>query len=112
MSKPTSIDEECANNRIHAIENGAPFSTHDPKRSNIKASDRRNAMADLSTPDKILKKALEKEIQARDLYAELARQTSVRFVRSLLETLQNEESKHVNMIQKMLGRLESGKSIG
>ncbi len=69
-------------------------------------------MADLSTPDKILKKALEKEIQARDLYAELARQTSVRFVRSLLETLQNEESKHVNMIQKMLGRLESGKSIG
>ncbi len=66
-------------------------------------------MTDLTTPDKILKKALEKEMQARDLYAELACHTSVDFVRELLETLRDEESKHAHMIQKMLGKLESGK---
>jgi len=60
----------------------------------------------LTTPDAILRKALEKETQARDFYAELASRTSVSFVRELLETLQNEESKHVRMIQDMIGRLE------
>ena len=67
--------------------------------------------AKLSTPNQILKTALQKEIQARDFYAELARQTSVDFVKELLERLQNEESKHVRMIRTMLARLESGKSI-
>ncbi len=65
----------------------------------------------LSTPNQILKAALQKEMQARDFYAKLARQTSVDFVKELLELLQNEESKHVHMIQKMLGKLESGKNI-
>jgi len=66
---------------------------------------------ELTTPDEILKKALNKEIRARDFYAELAKQTSVEFVRELLVTLQNEESKHIHMIQDMMGRLESGKNI-
>lgn len=65
----------------------------------------------LTTPGQILRTALEKEMQARDFYADLANHTSVEFVRELLETLQNEESKHVHMIQHMLGRLESGKSL-
>ena len=47
-------------------------------------------------------------MQARDLYAELAQNTSVGFVKELLETLHNEESKHVHMIQTMLRKLESG----
>lgn len=64
-------------------------------------------MPDLSTPNQILKKALEKEMQARDLYAELAQNTSVNFVKELLETLHTEESKHVRMIQTMLRKLES-----
>ena len=64
-------------------------------------------MPDLSTPNQILKKALQKEMQARDLYAELAQNTSVGFVKELLETLHNEESKHVHMIQTMLRKLES-----
>ena len=65
-------------------------------------------MPDLSTPNQILKKALEKEMQACDFYAELAHNTSVGFVKELLETLHNEESKHVHMIQTMLRKLESG----
>jgi rubrerythrin len=63
------------------------------------------------TVDQMLHKALEKETQARDFYAELAASCSVRFVREVLEKLQNEESKHMRMIQDMLGRLESGKDI-
>jgi len=47
-------------------------------------------------------------MEARDLYAELADNTSVGFVRELLETLQNEESKHVRMIQELLRKLASG----
>lgn len=65
----------------------------------------------LTTPDGILKKALEKELQARDFYAELASQTSVDFVKELLETLQSEEAKHVHLIREMIGRLESGKRL-
>lgn len=68
--------------------------------------------AKLTTPDQILKTALQKEMQARDFYAELANQTSVDFVQELLLNLQNEESKHVHLIQNMLGRLESGRSLG
>jgi len=60
------------------------------------------------TPDVILRIALVKEMQARDLYEELARECSVDFVRELLEKLQNEESKHVHMVEEMLGRLEAG----
>ena len=62
----------------------------------------------VTTPEEILRKALEKETQARDFYAELAASCSVDLVRELLEKLQNEESKHMRMIRDMLGRLESG----
>ncbi len=63
---------------------------------------------DLTTPDKILYKALEKEMQARDFYAELAATCTVDFVRNLLRKLQEEESKHVCMIEAMLQKLRSG----
>ncbi|MDD4061018.1 MAG: ferritin family protein [Kiritimatiellae bacterium] len=66
----------------------------------------------LTTPDQILKAALQKEMQARDFYADLAARTSVDFVQDLLRNLQNEESKHVRLIQAMLGRLEAGKPLG
>jgi rubrerythrin len=62
----------------------------------------------LTSPDRILERALEKETQARDFYAELAAGCSVDFVKELLETLQNEESKHIHMIQAMQSRLEMG----
>jgi rubrerythrin len=62
----------------------------------------------VTTPEQILRKALEKETQARDFYAELAASCSVDLVRELLEKLQNEESKHMRMIRDMIGRLESG----
>lgn len=65
----------------------------------------------LSTPDVILHAALRKEEQARDFYAELEATCSVDFVKDLLLTLQNEESKHMHMIQRMLRRLDAGKDI-
>ena len=64
-----------------------------------------------TAPNEKLSMALEKEREARDFYAELGVNCSVNFVKELLMTLQNEESKHMHMIQKMLGRLESGKDI-
>ena len=65
----------------------------------------------MNTPGEILNKALEKEMQARDFYGELALGCRVIFVRELLEKLQNEEDRHVRMIQQMLSRLASGKDI-
>jgi rubrerythrin len=79
-----------------------------------KRARRMRAMANeygLITPDEILRAALEKETQARDFYAKLALGCSVDFVKELLQTLQNEEAKHMHMIQKMLGRLDSGNSL-
>jgi rubrerythrin len=67
--------------------------------------------ADMTTPDKILQRALEKEMQARDFYRDLARQTKVEFVKELLETLQSEEAKHVHMIEKLLGKLAAGQDL-
>jgi rubrerythrin len=66
---------------------------------------------EIPTTDEILRKALEKETQAHDFYAELAASCTVDFVKELLLKLQNEEAKHIRMIQDMLGRLESGKSL-
>ncbi len=65
----------------------------------------------LRTPDEILKVALEKETQARAFYAELAAACSVEYVKELLERLQDEEGKHVHMIEAMLRRLEAGKDL-
>ena len=62
----------------------------------------------MTTPNEILRTALKKESQARDFYADLAENCSIDFVKNLLLKLQNEEAKHVSMIQKMLARLESG----
>jgi rubrerythrin len=62
----------------------------------------------LTTPNEILQAALEKETQARDFYKELGKNCSVDFVKDLLLTLQNEESKHMHLIQKILGRVEAG----
>lgn len=64
----------------------------------------------LKTPVEILNAALKKEHAARDFYAGLADRCRVDFVQDLLRRLQNEEEKHVDLIQKMLARLASGKT--
>ena len=63
------------------------------------------------TSDEILRTALEKETQAYDFYAELAASCTVEYVKDLLLKLQNEEAKHMRMIQNMLGRLQAGKTL-
>jgi rubrerythrin len=65
----------------------------------------------LRTPNEILHAALEKEMQARDFYAELAVHIKVDFVKELLLKLQNEETKHVHLIESMLGRLAAGRDV-
>lgn len=65
----------------------------------------------LTTPDEILRAALEKETQAQNFYAGLAAACSVEFVKELLLTLEAEEAKHVHMIRAMLDRLGAGKRI-
>lgn len=61
----------------------------------------------LRTPDQILRAALEKELDARDFYAELAHRSHVDFVKELLLQLQIEEEKHAALIRKALARLGS-----
>lgn len=59
----------------------------------------------LRTPDQILRAALEKELAARDFYADLANRCHVDFVKELLLQLQIEEEKHAALIRKALARL-------
>lgn len=59
----------------------------------------------LRTPDQILRTALDREVSARDFYAELAHQCHVDFVKDLLVQLQIEEEKHAALIRKALARL-------
>ena len=61
-----------------------------------------------TSPGDILRAALEKEAAARDFYADLAGRCHVDFVRDLLLRLHNEEEKHLDLVRKMLARLEAG----
>ncbi len=63
-----------------------------------------------NTPDEILNAALAKERRAYDFYSGLAEGCRVDFVRKLLETLKNEEQKHVRMIEEMLKNLRLGRT--
>jgi rubrerythrin len=65
----------------------------------------------LRTPDAVLRTALEKETQSRDFYAKLASECTVDFVKELLQKLQNEESKHMHMIQVTMDKLRTGKRL-
>jgi rubrerythrin len=64
------------------------------------------------TVEEILTSALRKEESARDFYAKLAADCPIDFVRELLKKLENEESKHVNLIHSMQARLRAGKNPG
>jgi rubrerythrin len=64
-----------------------------------------------SSPDEILSAALAKEQQAHDFYEGLAKDCTIDFVKEVLLKLQNEESKHMHVIQDMIARLESGRHI-
>jgi rubrerythrin len=67
--------------------------------------------APLKTPGEILQIALQKETQAHDFYTELGASCSVPFVKELFNKLENEEAKHMRLIQDMIKKLESGKSL-
>jgi rubrerythrin len=65
----------------------------------------------LTTPDQILRAALDREKESRDFYAAIAASCSVDYVKELLEKLENEEEKHMHMIQAMIERLDAGRDI-
>ena len=60
------------------------------------------------TPGEILAKALKKEEAAYRFYDALSRSTKIRMVRELLNTLKDEEAKHVRMIKKKMAELARG----
>jgi rubrerythrin len=65
----------------------------------------------LKTPDEILNAALAKERQSYKFYAGLAEGCQIDFVKKLIETLKNEEHKHVRMVEDMLTKLRLGHSL-
>ena len=62
----------------------------------------------LTTPVALLKAALAKEQQAHDFYEQAIRSCKITLVRELLETLKDEESRHVRLVREMLAKLELG----
>ncbi len=65
----------------------------------------------LTTPDAILQEALAREQEAQAFYAGLIPGCHVDFVRELLERLEDEETKHIRLIQEMITRLNLGHDI-
>jgi len=64
----------------------------------------------LKTPKEILNAALDMEKMAHDFYADLGRHCHVDYIRDLLLRLQNEEARHLSLIQKMQSELRAGRS--
>jgi rubrerythrin len=62
--------------------------------------------ASLRTPADILKAALVKEQQAHDFYEQMSLDCKVDMVVELLDTLKNEESRHLRLIRAMIAKLE------
>lgn len=60
------------------------------------------------TPGDILKSALIREKSAHDFYEQSAMHCKIPMVRALLESLMNEETHHMKLIQAMITKLELG----
>jgi rubrerythrin len=65
----------------------------------------------LMTPNQILEVALGKEEEAHRFYDRLLEECRAETVRELLETLKNEEYKHIRMVEEMIIRLNLGKAL-
>jgi rubrerythrin len=65
----------------------------------------------LMTPNQILEVALGKEKEAHRVYDRLLEECRADTVRELLETLKNEEYKHIRMVEEMITRLNLGKAL-
>ena len=64
-----------------------------------------------TTPGAILREALAREQEAQAFYAGLIAHYRVDFIRELAEKLENEEAKHVRLVQEMITRLNLGQDI-
>lgn len=60
------------------------------------------------TPGDILKSALSREKDAHDFYEQSALHCKIPMVRDLLESLMNEETRHMKLIQSMITKIEMG----
>ena len=67
--------------------------------------------APLTTPDAILRAALEKERAAYAFYTDHAALCRIDMVREFLERLGDEEHKHIRMIEDMLAGMRLGHDI-
>lgn len=68
----------------------------------------KEATPKLGTSDRILEAALAKEKEAQQFYSDLLAQTNVEFIRNMLETLRDEECRHVRTIESMIRDLNLG----
>ena len=59
------------------------------------------------TPVEILKDALAREQEAHDFYEQMLLVCKADMVVTLLETLKNEESRHLRLVHAMLAKLET-----
>jgi len=64
-----------------------------------------------TTPDAILQEALTREQEAHAFYASLVARCKVDFVKELLEKLEDEEAKHVDLIQELITKLNLGHDV-
>ncbi len=64
-----------------------------------------------TTPDEILQEALAREQEAQAFYASLLARCRIDFIRELLEKLEEEESRHVHLIQEMITKLNLGHDL-
>jgi rubrerythrin len=62
----------------------------------------------LTTPLEILEAALEKEEDAYNFYGVLLERTKIEMLQDVLETLRNEEYKHMEIIKKMIADIKFG----
>lgn len=62
-----------------------------------------------NTPQKILDAAMTREKAAHDFYDRLLAHSNVAVITELLETLKDEEYKHIKLIDKLAAEIRMGK---
>jgi rubrerythrin len=64
-----------------------------------------------TTPEEILRETLRREEEAYHFYGHLAAGCQIVFIKELLERLKDEEYKHVEMIQRLITKLNLGEEL-
>ena len=66
-------------------------------------------MSTVRTPDEVLEAALRKERASRAFYAAMRAQCRIAMVTDLLDRLEGEEQRHIQMIEEMMTNMRLGR---